>query len=143
MSLRQVKRRDLSPQCVTFHAVVRYCQRILDVRIEQRFDDAREDAAAHCSAAGLTVDQVRHLIWCPAVKTAAELSLPNVGTRSFRARLDPDGTVITIMEPLKKMTHKLKILTNREAAFEAARQQRRRRKQADRYLKNQKDYEHD
>lgn len=143
MGLHPVKRRELSPQCVTYHAIVRYCQRVLDVHLDDRSDDVRLEALAHCSAAGLTVEQVRHLIWCPAVIVAARLSLPNVGTRQFRAKLDPDGTVITILEPLRKLTHKLKILSEREAAFEAARQQRRRRRKADRYIKNQKDYEHD
>lgn len=46
------------------------------------------------------------------------------------------------MEPYFKLTHRIKIMTDREAASEAARQQRRRRKQADRYLKN-KELEHD
>lgn len=143
MGLHQGKRRDLSPQCVTFHAVVRYCQRILGVCLDREIADVREEAAAHCLAAGLTIEQVRHLVWCPAVRSAAELALPNVGTRQFRARLDPDGTVITIFEPYFKLTHRIKIMTDREAASEAARQQRRRRKQADRYLKNQKELEHD
>lgn len=143
MSQGPVKRREPSPQCVTYHAITRYCQHVLGIHLDQQIADARDSAGAHCKAAGLTVDQVRHLVWCPAIQIAARLCLPNVGTRSFRARLDPDGTVITVMEPHRKMTHKLKILTDSEAAFEAARNQRRRRKQADRYLKNQKDFEHD
>lgn len=143
MGLQPVKKRQLSPQCVTYHAIVRYCQRVLDVHVDAEVDDSCAEAAAHCRAAGLTVDQVRHLIWCPAVVMAAERSLPNVGTRQFRAKLDPDGTVITILEPFRKPTQKLKILTDREVVSEAARLRRRRRKQADRYLKNQKDFEHD
>jgi hypothetical protein len=113
------------------------------VKIDQVYDDERESAHAHCLASGLTLLQVRHLIWCGAVSTAASLALPNVGTRQFWAVLDRDGTVITIRPPMVRMGGKLKILSEREASSALARHRRRARKKPSRPIKQQKEYEYD
>lgn len=55
MGLPQGKRRSLSPQCVTFHAIVRYCQRILGVRLDCEIADVRKLLQKHRSTSPASV----------------------------------------------------------------------------------------
>jgi len=58
---------------VSMHAVTRFCQRILDVPAMAGFATAKEEAKAHCRAAGLSVDKVKSMILTDKVK--AEIAL--------------------------------------------------------------------
>ena len=87
---------------VSHHAVVRYCQRILGVWINDKFASEAESAEAHATAAGLTTDQVRHVIWCPAVVIAARLGAVGIVTDHFWAALNADGLVVTIAQISKR-----------------------------------------
>lgn len=100
---------------VTFHAVTRYVQRILGVEVENTSAMSSErEAAAHCEAAGLTIETVRRAIMQPAVALASAMGLTHVCTRDFWASLAASGAVTTIYEPYRRETRRSKILSSRE-----------------------------
>ena len=119
--------RHSRPPPVTFHAVTRYVQRVLNITVPGGFADPMEEAEAHCAAAGLTVDQVRHLIWTPGMMAAVKAGFRNIWTKDFRAFVSDEGAVVTIKPPRSKefARHRLKILSEREIDSRVAKFQRR------------------
>ncbi|MBN8934054.1 MAG: hypothetical protein J0G97_20140, partial [Rhizobium pusense] len=51
------------PERVSFHAVARYVQRILHIDVSEEFETEKARAHAHAAAAGMSIDEVRALIW--------------------------------------------------------------------------------
>lgn len=96
-----------SPERVSFHAVTRYVQRVLDVHVTAP-DSLTDDmswysetlARLHCKAAGLTIEQVRSLILTPMVSYACSRGLTVAYHDDFVAKVR-EGVVVTIV-PRKK-----------------------------------------
>lgn len=92
---------------VSYHAVCRYIQRVLDVHVVVP-DTLTPDlswygetlATLHCKAAGLTVEQVRSLILTPMVAYACKHRLTVAYHDDFVAKVR-EGVVVTIV-PRKK-----------------------------------------
>lgn len=84
------------PLRVTYHAATRYVQRVLGETVAGGFETTAQEAEAHCAAAGLTLEQVRALIWTDAVACAARHGMKYVHTPDFIATLSPEGSVMTV-----------------------------------------------
>ena len=111
---------------VTNHAVTRYVQRILHKTIDGPFDSNRDEARAHCHAVGMTIRDVRKIIWTPGVAVASKMRLPSVDNGKFQALMDPlSGVVRTILPARQKSHGRLKLLTEREFAKKCQRDQRK------------------
>lgn len=118
---------------VSYHAVTRYLQRIVRVVVRGAYIDPCAEAIAHCHAAGLTLEQVRSLIWIPEVASAAKAGFLSVRTREFTVFLSDGGIVTTITEPKRKarpVPGKIKLLTEPERKRHDARLHRRRKGQS-------------
>lgn len=125
---RRGKKIPFGPARVSYHAVTRYLQRIRGVTITETFADHCNEAHAHCDAAGVTLEEVRHLIWTKGVAMAIEQGFRQIGTSEFIVIVSIDGTVVTICEPHSKpQLRKLKIRSSREQVNEAHRLNRRKR----------------
>lgn len=100
---------DLTLHKVSFHAVTRYVQRVLDVDVPWAKPplSPEEIAEAHCLTAQTTIEAVRALIWTPAVQLAAATGISLVQTRVFGARLSKDGVVTTVTPPPPKPRRRL------------------------------------
>lgn len=120
---------------VTFHAVTRYVQRVLNVTLDaaviamvetgvRPWDRQRAVAEAHCEAAGLTLEQVRALIMCPAVAIASKMRASQVSTADFQAKLC-NGVVTTIVEPHVRHGTRMKQRGRTEGRSEAHKYLRR------------------
>lgn len=108
---------DLNTHKVSFHAVTRYVQRVLDVHVPWAVPplSPEEIAEAHCLSAETTIEAVRALIWIPAVQLASATGISMVQTRSFGARLSRQGVVATITPPPpRKPRRKLQERSKRE-----------------------------
>ncbi len=117
---------------VSYHAVTRYLQRIAGVMAKGVYIDPCAEAIAHCRAAGLTLEQVRSLIWIPEVASAAKAGFLSLRTREFTVFLSDTGIVTTITEPKRKarpVPGKIKLLTEPERKRHNARLNRRRKGQ--------------
>jgi hypothetical protein len=111
---------------VSYHAVTRYLQRIVGVAVDGHFSASREEAAAHCDAAGLTLEQVRSLIWTPDVAAGARAGFQSLRTPEFHAQLSVTGVVMTITElKPRPVLGKIKILSDPERKRHDARLHRR------------------
>ncbi len=83
---------------VTFHAVERYCSRILGVKCyPPRGTRPYERAEMFCHAADLTFEQVRALILTPNVERACRLGFSRMPAEGFTAIIDC-GLVVTVVE---------------------------------------------
>lgn len=86
---------------VTFHAVERYCSRILGVKCyPPKGSRPYERAELFCEAAGLTIDQIRAIIMTPNVERACRLGFKRMVSEGFTAIID-DGIVVTVVERRK------------------------------------------
>lgn len=96
---------------VTAHAVVRFVQRILEIRLPDptAWMSPEDMAAMYCAAAATTPDKIRRAILQPAVRLAMDAGMSRVHTADFSARLR-DGRVVTICEGIteKRTTARLK-----------------------------------
>ncbi|KQV27866.1 hypothetical protein ASC97_05755 [Rhizobium sp. Root1203] len=118
--------RDDPLLAVTNHAITRYVQRILHTKLDGEFSSKKEEARAHCHAAGFTIRQVRNLIWTPGLALAVRLGLPSVDNGQFIAMIDPiNGAVKTILPPRTKTHGRLRLLSEREFAKRQNRDQRK------------------
>jgi hypothetical protein len=104
-----------TPERVTYHAVTRYVQRVLFVAAEGTFEDRQEEAAAHCAAAGTSIEEVRAVIWTPFVCQAIKLGLRNIWTRQFGIRVSDNFSVITVIEPRLRPHQRLRVMSENEA----------------------------
>lgn len=102
------------PDRITYHAITRYTQRVLGVRTEETYVDRSNEAAAHCHAAGLTIEQVRALIWTPSVAHASANGITQVQTPEFTATLSDSGTVVTVFHPIPKKRPRMKLMSKHE-----------------------------
>lgn len=122
---------------VTLHAVIRFAQHILGVRLDPNAVaelSPLELTEAHCVAAGTTVDAVREAIAAsPGVRCARELGMSQVGTARFRALLR-DGLVITIVEPHIRPRGGFRSEPSREEARRQTRQAEVRRRRRPRSI---------
>lgn len=112
---------------VTYHAVMRYVQRILGVVVPVPGEmDVQAVASAHCHAAGTTIDDVRAAILEPGIIVAMQNGLSDVYGSDFRARLY-QGIIVTVLEREGRLTprRRLRVLTRRE--IKAAHQKRHRK----------------
>lgn len=93
---------------VTFHAVERYCSRILGVKCyPPRGSRPYERAELFCEAAGLTLEQIRALIMTPNVERACRLGFKRMVSEGFTAIID-DGIVVTVVERKKPVVRRKK-----------------------------------
>lgn len=101
---------------VSYHAVTRYCQRVLDVTVDWTVPplSPAEIAEAHALIARTTVEAVRAAVLTPAVAAAVKLGLPFCRTDLFEAKM-VEGCVTTIYELRPFRRAKMKKLTLREA----------------------------
>lgn len=103
------------PERVTFHAVKRYVQRVLKIEISEAFVDAANEAAAYAQAAGLTIEQVRAVIWTSGVAFASLHGCTTVRTADFVATLAPKtGAVVTLVSIEGRCRKKMKQRSKRE-----------------------------
>ena len=103
------------PERVTFHAVKRYVQRVLKIEIAETFIDASNEATAYAQAAGLTIEQVRALIWTSGVAFASRHGCTTVRTSDFIATLAPaTGAVVTLVSIEGRCRKKMKQRSKRE-----------------------------
>lgn len=102
---------------VTFHAVTRYVQRILDVELtidpkdmpKNPHKHARFIAVRHAAAVGLTVDAIRELIMVPAVAAASLTGMSLVYAGKFKAMINPEnGAIVTICDRKPKSSRKVR-----------------------------------
>lgn len=99
-----------SPDRISYHAVMRYVQRVLDVHVAAP-DTLTPNlswysetmARMHCKAAGLTVEQIRSLILTPMVSYACQRNLTVAYHEDFVAKVR-EGVVVTIV-PRKKAAY--------------------------------------
>lgn len=91
---------------VSYHAVARYCERILGVRaqIDPKTlppvpnERSRAIAQAYCDVAQKTIDAVRAEILTPAVLDACLSGLSHLGTAAFHVKIARDtGVVLTVL----------------------------------------------
>lgn len=95
--------RSPSPDRISYHAVMRYVQRVLNVHVVAP-DTLTPNlswysetmAEMHCRAAGLTVAQIRSLILTPMVIFACKQGLTVAYHDEFVAKVR-DGVVVTIV----------------------------------------------
>lgn len=86
---------------VTFHAVERYCHRILGVNCYPPAGTRPYDRAAmFCEAAGLTIEQVRALILTPVVESACRQGFNRIRADDFIAIIC-DGIIVTVKARMK------------------------------------------
>lgn len=84
---------------VTYHAVTRYIQRVLNIQVPHAPDDEPQHIAhLHCRSAGTTITHIRSLILTPPVAFASLARLSHVGTKDFIAKLDQtNGAIMSII----------------------------------------------
>lgn len=86
---------------VTFHAVERYCSRILGVKCyPPKGSRPYERAEIYCQAAGMTLEQVRAKILTKNVERALRLGFSRMVSEGFTAIID-SGVVVTVVERKK------------------------------------------
>lgn len=98
-----------SPERVSYHAVMRYVQRVLFVHVAAP-DALTPDlswysetmAEMHCRAAGLTVEQIRAVILTPMVSYACQCNLTVAYHEDFVAKVR-EGVVVTIVPRRKPL----------------------------------------
>lgn len=114
------------PERVSFHAVARYVQRILHIDVSEEFETEKARAQAHAAAAGMSIDEVRALIWTKGLSTAAQFGLTSFDNHHFAARIaQPGGVVVTIFTPRCRGNGKLRVLSDKELKQKAHRLNRR------------------
>lgn len=111
---------------VSYHAVSRYCERILGVTIEDAGQPPRAVAEAYATAAGMSLDEVRRRIWTPGVALAVDFGVRTVSNGSFAVAISqPAGVIATVLLPFTHDQHRLRVLTQRELRRKAQRTERR------------------
>lgn len=117
---------------VSYHAVTRYVQRILEIEVEidpkqikpGKLQSVRI-ADAHCKAAGTDVRSVQRTILTPGVIFAIGFNVPLVSTHNFTCQI-ANGVVVTIhRRPRHSSNLPTKIMGRREARRDSARAHRR------------------
>jgi len=81
---------------ITYHAVVRYVQRVLETHVPNT-GDALKDAGLHAQAVQLSIPVIRKLILTPEVHDAMQAGETEVVTGDFTARLGPENVVVTVV----------------------------------------------
>jgi len=93
---------------VTFHAVERYCSRILGVKCYPPKGTRPYDRAElFAQAAGKTVAEIRAIILTPNVERACRMGFKRIPSDGFTAIID-DGIVVTVFERRKHRCGKLR-----------------------------------
>lgn len=111
---------------VSYHAVTRYVQRILHISLLDDWPDEKTCARDHAFAAGMSIADVRELIWSPGIALAVQMRLPSVSNGVFHALISPDTGVITTISPARKRDRsKLKLLSERELIRKGRKNSRR------------------
>jgi hypothetical protein len=112
---------------VSWHAVIRFCQRILNVPEIQGQFNSWALAKAHADAAGLTIEQITKMILTENVMIGLKYGRDRVSNEIFTAVIN-NGNVITVFEggDYTKPKTRTKIRTKREARMNYAKHQRRR-----------------
>lgn len=106
---------DYSSLRVSYHAVTRYVQRILNITVAGTWTGEKAKAAAHAKAAGMSIRAVRALIWTPGVEAAARLGFSSVSNGRFLASISqPDSVVATICSAPQRGPHRLRMLSDKE-----------------------------
>lgn len=119
--------RDQDPALViTNHAITRYVQRILGHTVPGPFATTRDEARAHCIAAGLTIREARQQIWTPGLAAAVAMKVGQVDTGRLLAIIDQTSqTVRTILPPRTRNGQRFRPLSDREMAAACKRRRRR------------------
>lgn len=114
------------PERVSFHAVARYVQRILHIDVSEEFETEKARAQALAAAAGMSIDEVRALIWTKGLATAAKFGVTTFDNRMFSALIaQPEGVIVAISTPRIRFRGKLKFFTDNEMKQKAHRLNRR------------------
>lgn len=119
-----ITERDL--ERVTWHAIVRYVQRVLNVSVPDVFRHERSRAEAHCAAAGVSPLDVRRAIMTPFMVWACQRAVGSGGTihaPRFKAEISDTGVIVTVAEPRKR--ERLRIFGDKEGRRSARRHARR------------------
>ena len=112
-------------ELVSYHAVARYCERILHIDLPPIEASPREIAEAYACAAQLTLDEVRRLIWTPGVRFASQFGVLSVSNGHFAAVFSqPAGVVTTVLTPFVRDAQRMRVLTDRELRQKARRTER-------------------
>lgn len=111
---------------VSSHAIVRYCQRVLDVHPLVRGDFTEAELARiHVTMAGRSHIEIVSEILTPAVRTAIEAGFTTFGTGRFVIEASSTGTIKTILPPFPRPHGKLQIMDREEMREKLRRKQRR------------------
>lgn len=100
---RPFSREPVPLEAVSYHAVIRYVQRVCCIELPETGKNI-VDAEAHARAAGMSIDIVRALILTPQVQSAIRLGLPAMRTKTFIARIGTEGVVTTILSRASSKT---------------------------------------
>ncbi|WP_331373796.1 hypothetical protein [Sinorhizobium chiapasense] len=105
-----------SPVRVTYHAVTRYVQRIIGLSVPGTWQTEKAGAEAHAAAAGMTIDEVRALIWTRGVELSVRCGFTRVANQHFLAQISqPAGVVTTVCAPhTRENQSRMKVYTERE-----------------------------
>lgn len=118
------------PEMLTWHAITRFCQRVLDVPEIVDCADPHAEAVAHCEAANLSMETVVGFILEPRIVAAVRLGLDRYKVNDWVAMISR-GRIITIrtdrqiVRKFGKPRGKMKHFGNREHKREINRRQRR------------------
>jgi hypothetical protein len=115
---------DVDHDSVTAHAVVRFCQRVLDVPEIDCDGNPTMEMHAHCNAAGLRVDQVKAMILTDKVRALIGSGKQLIAEPLFVV-LVQNSRVISILQPRQKRPMKQR--TKRQIHADMARLNRRAR----------------
>lgn len=117
---------------VSYNAVTRYVQRILNIEVEidpTKIKPGKLQAVriadAHCKAAGTDVRAVQRTILTPGVIVAMAFNVRSVSTHNFMCAI-AEGVVVTIdRRPHRPNKMPMKSMTRAEARRESAKAHRR------------------
>lgn len=100
---------------VSYHAVTRYVQRILNITVPGAWETEKDRAFAHAEAAGMTIGAVRALIWTPGIEMAAGAGFTSVSNRRFIAHISqPEGVIATICIPHHREHQRMRVFSEKE-----------------------------
>lgn len=119
----------LETELVSYHAVSRYCERILGIDAPTSAGTPRDCAEAHARAAGMTIAEVRALIWTPGIRFASRFGVEIASNGHFAVAISqPTGVITTVLPPFAHHEQRLRVLTEKEFRRKARCTERRQKR---------------
>lgn len=109
------------PECakrVSYHAVTRYVQRLLDVELPEPkggYSSPFACALAHCEASGYSILDIQRAIYTPAMALAVSFGVSYCGNGRFFVKIDPVNMMIVSVRLGYIRSHRrMRLLSERE-----------------------------